>query len=31
MPKGGVWTFKLVTDKVFNMVLEEQLVVFEVL
>lgn len=31
MPKGGVWTFKLVTDKVFNMVLEEQLVHFEVL
>lgn len=31
MPKGDVWTFKLVTDKVFNMVLEEQLVHFEVL
>lgn len=31
MPKEGVWTFKLVTDKVFNMVVEEQLVHFEVL
>jgi hypothetical protein len=31
MPKGDVWTFKLVSDKVFNMVLEEQLIHFEVL
>ncbi len=31
MPKEGVWTFKLVSDKVFNMVLEEQLIHFEVL
>ena len=31
MPKDGIWTFKLITNKVFNMVLEEQLIHFHVL
>jgi hypothetical protein len=31
MPKKDVWTFKLVSDKTFNMVLEEQIVQLEIL
>ena len=31
MPKGDLWTLKLVSEKVFNWVLEEQIVRLEIL
>jgi hypothetical protein len=31
MPQGDIWTLKLITDKTFNEVLEEQIVQLEIL